>query len=154
MAYSLYSMVWDLQGMSAEVGRAKLWCCAPQVCTSCKDLRQLTPCTGRLAGEASEGDGTVFSAGQVSVIGICYGICSLVPDFQSRMEEDHLFSSSDLKHVAEVCCRGWNFPLVGVRTNSAISGYLHILVCSHFVLVFYGIAMGIFPLQQISKKMH
>lgn len=61
--------------------------------------------------------------------------------------------SSDLKHVAEVCCTGWDFPLVGVLTNLSISGYLHkLLVCSRFICTFHRKAMGIFPLQKMSKK--
>lgn len=77
-----------------------------------------------------------------------------MPDLQSRTEEDSALFSSDIKHVAEVCCTGWDFPLVGVHTNLAISGYLHMLVCSHFILAFHRKATGIFPLQQISKKIH
>lgn len=56
------------------------------------------------------------------------------------------------KHIAEVCSAGQNFPLVGVHTNLAISGYLHMLVYSHFILTFLWKTMCIFPLQRISKK--
>lgn len=149
MAYSPYPMVWDLQGMLVEVGWAKLWCCAPQVCSSCKDLRQLTPSTNRL------------------MVRLQRGLCLVQDSFQEWHMLWHMLvgawfpvkdgrtsslSSSTLKHVAEVCCTRWNFPLVGVRTNSAISGYLHILVCSHFILAFYRIAMSIFPFNKFQRK--
>lgn len=85
------------------------------------------------------------------------GICCrswLVPSLQSRMEDSALISSSDLKHIAEVYCTAGDFPLVGVHTNFAVSGDLHTLACCHFILAFPWKAMGIFPLQKISKKTH
>lgn len=85
--------------------------------------------------------------------GICRGSW-LVPSLQSRMEDSALISSSDLKHIAEVYCTAGDFPLVGVHTNFAVSGDLHTLACCHFILAFPWKAMGIFPLQKISKKTH
>ena len=142
--------MWDLQRISAEMGQARLWCCTQRVCTSREGLWQPNPpCWW---GFRERWD--CFKCKPGFKGGIGYG-SSLVPNLQSRMEEDSaLFSSPDLKHVAEVSCTGRDFPLVGVHTNLAVSGYLHMLVCSHFILAFHRKAMGIFPSQQISKNIH
>lgn len=85
-------------------------------------------CADRLAGGASEWQ---VWGGYKCRPGFKGGICcgnSLALSLQSRTEDWALFSSSDLKRTAEFCSAEWNFPLVGVHTNLAISGYLHMLV--------------------------